>query len=533
MRRARFVRVALLAALTGVLCLPMTAPAQKRGGTLVMLVQPEPPTLASYISTSGPIGQVATKVYEGLLEYDFNLKPIPSLAESWKVSTDGKTITFVLQKGVRFHDGKPFTSADVKFSVLEVLKKVHPRGAATFREVTEIDTPDEHTVVFKLTTPAPYLMMALSGYESPMLPKHLFEGSDIKTSKYANAPVGTGPFKFVEWQRGQFMRFDRNPDYWRKGRPYLDRIVARFIADSATRTAAMEKGEAHMGGFAAIPWSDVKALAKLPQFETTTRGYEMSSPIVQLDFNTRRPPFDNLKVRQAVAYAINRKFVIDNVWFGWGKPATGPISSNFAPLGFYTNEVKSYNVPNGVEVANKLLDEAGLKRGPDGVRAEIVHDQTPYGEEWQRYGEYVQQALAEIGIKATLRYEDVPTWLKRLYTDYDFQLSSNWIQGLADPVIGVHRLYHSKQIRQGTVFVNETGWSSPKADELMDQATVEVNPRKRAALYKELQKTVVEGSPLVWVHELQFVTVYNKQFKDVIVSPLGLYASFDRAHSDK
>src|SRR5437667_11630188 len=95
--------------------------AKKRGGTLVMLVQPEPPTLASYISTSGPIGQVATKVYEGLLEYDFNLKPIPSLAESWKVSTDGKTITFVLQKGVRFHDGKPFTSADVKFSVLEVL----------------------------------------------------------------------------------------------------------------------------------------------------------------------------------------------------------------------------------------------------------------------------------------------------------------------------------------------------------------------------------------------------------------------------
>src|SRR5438445_11711939 len=94
------------------------AAAQKRGGTLVMLVQPEPPTLASYISTSGPIGQVATKVYEGLLEYDFNLKPIPSLAESWKVSTDGKTITFVLQKGVRFHDGKPFTSADVKFSVL-------------------------------------------------------------------------------------------------------------------------------------------------------------------------------------------------------------------------------------------------------------------------------------------------------------------------------------------------------------------------------------------------------------------------------
>src|SRR5499433_3286923 len=242
MSRAAFGRVAL-AVLIGALCLPLTAAAQKRGGTLVMLVQPEPPTLASYISTSGPIGQVTTKVYEGLLEYDFNLKPIPSLAESWKVSGDGKTITFVLQKGVRFHDGKPFTSADVKFSILEVLKKVHPRGAATFREVTEIETPDEHTAVFKLAAPAPYLMMALSGYESPMLPKHLFEGQDLKAAKQANAPVGTGPFKFVEWQRGQYIRLDRNPDYWRAGRPNLDRVVARFVADSATRTAALEKGE--------------------------------------------------------------------------------------------------------------------------------------------------------------------------------------------------------------------------------------------------------------------------------------------------
>src|SRR3989441_9672110 len=530
---ARLARASLLIAVAGLLLLPGAASAQKHGGTLVMLVQPEPPTLAAYLSTSGPIGQVATKVYEGLLEYDFNLKPIPGLAESWKVSADGKTITFKLQKGVRFHDGKPLTSSDVKFSVLEVLRKVHPRGAITFRDVSDIDTPDEHTVIFKLQNPAPYLMMALSGYESPVVPKHLFEGTDVKTSKYANAPVGTGPFKFVEWQRGQYMRFDRNPDYWKKGRPYLDRIVARFIADSATRTAALEKGEAQAAGFAAIPWSDVKTLGTLPQMETTTRGYEMSSPIVQLDFNTRKAPFDNLKIRQAVSYTVSRKAVIENVWFGWGKPATGPISSNFAPVGFYTSAVHNYNVPNGLEIANKLLDEAGFKRGAGGIRFEIVHDETPYGEEWQRYGEYVQQVLAEIGIKATLRYEDVPTWLKRLYTDYDFQLSSNWIPGLAHPVIGVHRLYHSKQIRQGTVFVNETGWSSPKADELMDQATVEVNPRKRAALYKELQKIVVDGSPLVWVHELQFVTVYNKQFKDVIMSPPGLYASFARAPSDK
>ena len=183
MRLARVLAHAVLATVVLALVLvPEDSAAQKRGGTLVMLVQPEPPTLASYLSTSGPIGQVSSKVYEGLLEYDFSLKPVSGLAESWKVSPDGKTITFTLQKGVKFHDGKPFTSADVKFSVLEVLKKMHPRGPATFREVTEIDTPDAHTVIFRLAGPAPYLLMALSGYESPMLPKHPYEGTDPSSS---------------------------------------------------------------------------------------------------------------------------------------------------------------------------------------------------------------------------------------------------------------------------------------------------------------------------------------------------------------
>src|SRR5690242_4079549 len=199
-KRGIDMNLALVALLLALTLFPVPVTAQKRGGTLVMLVQPEPPTLASYISTSGPIGQVSSKIYDGLLEYDFKLKPIPGLARSWTISPDGKTITFTMQPGVKFDDGQPFTSADVKFTVLEVLKKVHPRGAATFREVTDIETPDAQTAVFKLAAPAPYLMMALSGYESPMLPKHLFESTDVKTSKYGNAPVGTGPFKFVEWQ---------------------------------------------------------------------------------------------------------------------------------------------------------------------------------------------------------------------------------------------------------------------------------------------------------------------------------------------
>jgi peptide/nickel transport system substrate-binding protein len=295
----------------------------------------------------------------------------------------------------------------------------------------------------------------------------------------------------------------------------------------------MEKGEAHVAGFGAVPYNDVKKLAALPTIEVTTKGYEMVSPIVELLINTKKPPFDNPKVRQAVAYAVDRQFAIDNIWFGFGKPATGPISSNFAANGIYTPEVRSYAVADHVAVANKLLDEAGFPRKADGTRFEIVHDITPYGEEWQRFGEAVQQQLAQVGIKATLRYEDVATWLKRIYTDYDFNITSNFLYNLSDPVIGVHRAIHSNSIKQGTVFVNGSRWSDPKADELMNQATVEPDPKKRAALYHEVQKIAVEASPIVWMLELNFPTVLNKSYKDVIVSPLGIYASFDQAWLDK
>jgi len=515
--------------LSGLLVLAIAATpasAQKPGGTLVQITQPEPPNLAPYISTSAPIGQVTAKVYEGLLEYGFDLKPKPSLAESWEVAPDGKTVTFKLRKEVSFHDGKPFTSADVQFTIMEVLKKVHPRGISTFRDVTAVETPDDYTAILKLNNAAPYMLAALSGYESPMLPKTICSQGDIKAHPNATNPIGTRPFKFVEWRRGELIRLDKNPNYWRKGLPYLDRVVVRFINDEATRTAALEKGEAHVAGFGAVPYSDAKKLAQLSSIEVTTKGYEMISPVVELLINTKKSPLDHQKVRQAIAYAIDRQFIIDNVWFGYGKAATGPISSNFAPSGIYTSSVTNYQTPDGTERANKLLDEAGFPRKEGGVRFEIVHDITPYGPEWQRFGEVVQQQLAKIGIKATLRYEDVATWLKRIYTDYDFFLTSNFLYNLPDPVIGVHRAIHGRLIKQGTVFVNGSQWSNPRADELMDKATIEPDPTKRAEYYQEVQKIAVDGSPIIWVFELNFPTIVNKQYHDVITSPLGIYTNF-------
>ena len=503
--------------------------AAKEGGTLVMLVQPEPPTLASYLSTSGPIGAVAAKIYDGLLEYDLNLQPQPSLAETWTVAPDGMKITFKLRKGVKFHDGQPLSAADVQFSIMKVAKVTHPRGPNTFRSVFRIDTPDQHTVVLNLDKPAPYMMMAFSGYETPILPKHIFSKGDLRAHANANKPIGSGPFKFVEWRKGSFIRLDKNKDYWKKGQPYLDRIVARFIPDASTRTAALEKGEAHFAGLGSVPFNDAKKLAANPNLTVTTKGHEMISPVAEILLNTRRAPLNDVKVRQAIAYAIDRNFIIDNIWFGYGKPATGPMSSNFAPSGLYTDKVKNYQVSNGVELANKLLDEAGYKKKADGYRFGIMHDSLPYSQEWTRLGEYIVQALGKIGIKVTIRLEDVPRWLKRTYTDNDFDTTGNYLYNLSDPVVGVHRAISVRAIKKGRVFSNGSGWSNTRVDELFDMATVEPDLKKRGTYYAEVLAIAADNIPIIWTHEMNFPTVINNKFKDVMVSPLGVYSNFDRA----
>ena len=520
----------LAGALLTVLILGNSAFAQKQGGTLVMIVQPEPPTLASYLSTSGPIGMIAAKVFDGLLEYDTELQPQPSLAESWEVSPDGKTVTFKLREGVVFHDGQPLTSADVQFSIMDVAKVTHPRGPNTFAAVTEVETPDDHTLILKLSEAAPYMMMAFSSYETPIIPKHVYGEGDLRTHPNANDPVGSGPFKFVEWKKGQYIRLDRNPDYWKEGQPYLDRIVARIIPDPSTRTAALEKGEAHFAAMGAVPFNDAKKLAENPNLTVTTKGHEMISPVSELLLNTERKPLDDKAVRQAIAYAMDRQFIIDNIWFGYGKPATGPMSSNFAPSGLYSADVKSYQVADGVERANQILDEAGYEKNADGIRFELIHDSLPYGQEWTRFGEYVQQALGKAGIKVTIRQEDVPRWLKRTYTDHDFDTTANYLYNLSDPVIGVHRAVHSSTIRPGTVFTNGSYWSNPKTDELLNMAKIEPDADKRSALYAEALAFLSEEIPIIWVHEMNFPTVINNQFEDVIVSALGVYSNFDRAY---
>jgi len=508
--------------------------AQQRGGTLVQLTYPEPPSLAPYINTSLAVPQVSSKIYEGLLEYDFSAQPQPGLAASWKVSEDGKAITFHLQQGVKFHDGTPFTSADVRFSFMEVLKKVHPRGLVFLSALENVETPDAHTAIFRLANPAPYLLMALSAADSPVVPKHIFGSGDIRTHPNANRPIGTGPFKLTEWRRGEFIRLDRNNDYWRKGKPYLDRVVVRFVPDASTRTVLLEKGDAHLAGFSTVPYSDAKRLAQVPSLDVSTRGYQMFSLVEALAFNTLRAPFNNQKVRQALSYTVDRQFIADHVYFGFATPATGQIHANLAASGLYNPKVRDYRVPDRIDIANRLLDEAGLPRQANGIRFEATLDTTAsYGEFYLRYAEIVQQNFAQIGVKLNLRTEDLPTFLNRVFTEYDFDLTQVGLANLADPVLGAHRALHSSGIRKGSVFVNNTHWSSPETDALMDAATIETDPEKRRALYAELQRLAADAAPVIWTVNVNYPTVVNKRVHDAISTAHGVHGSLADAWLEK
>ena len=497
----------------------------RTGGTLTIVQGAEPAALVSGVNTSTFIGTVSTKIHEGLLDYDFDLKPRPVLAESWGVSPDGKTYRFKLRRGVTWHDGKPFTSADVKFSLEEIWKKLHPRGRITFSRVTAVDTPDASTVILTLSEATPMLLAALSSYESQVLPKHVYEGKDFTTHPALNAPIGTGPFVFKEWKKGDFIRLERYANYWDKGKPYLDAIVVRIIPDGAARAAALEKGEVQLGVFNPVPLADVKRLTGLPTVKLETRGYEYFAPMYMMEVNLRDEHIKDKRVRHAMLHAIDRKFIADNIWFGFAKPATGPIASS-SP--FYTTQgVPQY--PYDVTKANTILDEAGLKRGAGNMRFKVSLTFPPVQPEIPRTAEYIKQAFARIGIDVELKNIDLATFIRQVY-NWEFELTQNYLYLLPDPTLGVQRLYISSNIKKGTPFANAAGYENKDVDAAFAAAQTENDLAKRKELFARVQRIIQEELPAFNLLELSFVTLYNTKVVNHTMGADGPYGSFKETY---
>ncbi|MDF7666493.1 ABC transporter substrate-binding protein [Orbaceae bacterium ESL0727] len=476
------------------------------GGTLVVHYAGEQRVLNPALRASTGIYEVAGKIVESLVDLDADGNIVPVLATSWVAEPDGKTITFKLREGVKWHDGQPFTASDVQYSALEFWKKRLNFSTALQLNLDAVDTPDDHTAVFHYSRPMPLdlLLRALVdlGY---VVPRHLYEGTDVLNNPYNLAPVGTGPFKFVDYKRGQYIIAERNPDYWRQGYPYLDKIVWRIIDDKSSASAALESGQIDMSLYSKLSLADIDRFKQNPRFEVRSKGTEGNVFNNTLEFNFRNPIIADKRVRQAIVQSLDIPFFIDNFLYGFGQPATGLIPSS--SKAFYPSN--SHIVyPFDRKAANQLLDEAGYPRKAGGNRFDLKLVHMNNGEDVPLFSTFIQQSLAEIGINVTIVNLDTAGALNAVYKQHDFDIATGWHQYRGDPAVSTTVWLRSGS-PDGAPWTNQYGWQSDTVDTLIDNAATEIDPDKRKALYAQLVDIVNDQLPLYFATERDFISVIN------------------------
>ncbi len=519
-----FRTIAVAAALlAGAALVTPTAEAQqpKHGGTLRFVMKYEPPTLSVLNNTSTTT--TSPKIWDGLLAYDPDLKPLPMLATSWAVSPDGLQYTFNLREGVTFHDGKPFTSADVAFSILR-LKAGHPRGRGTFANVEEVKTPDAKTAIVVLSKPSPYMLVALGGSESPMIPKHLYEGVDVAAPPAQALHIGTGPFVLKEWVRGSHALLERNPNYWDKPKPYLDRVIIRFMPDAAARAAAFESGDLDLGGSAPVPLADLERYKNHPKLAVDTRSFAYTGAQHQIFFNLDTPVLKNKKVREAVAHSLNLDAIVETVFYGQAKVSPSPVSVALTP--WYDPAVQPRKFD--VALANKLLDEAGQPRTGGGNRFQVRLLINPFID--GRLAEFVRQSLRQVGIDAVIQNLEFGAYAKAVYTDRAFDLTIESLTNVFDPTVGVQRGYWSKNFKPGLPFSNSAHYENPEVDRLLEAAAIEVDAAKRKQLFSQFQRIVHEDVPSVDMISPLEIIIANKKIRNYARGAEGLGDNFADVH---
>ncbi|MET0265750.1 MAG: ABC transporter substrate-binding protein [Duganella sp.] len=496
-----------------------TAEAPVRGGTLVVGASPEPTTLTSAITSAGPTQLVSGKIFDGLLTYDLALRPQPQLATAWSVSKDGLSVRFTLRPNVRWHDGKPFTSADVAFTLEKVWKVYHSRGRGTFANVSKVSTPDALTVVLQLSKPSPFLLSALASTESQVLPAHLYRSGEVLTNRANNAPVGTGPFRFVRWNRGSDIVLERNPEYWQVQQPYLDRLIFRFLPDTGAAAAALETGAIQLA--TAMAPADIARLRKHGALAVDTRPTGYSSLITSFEFNLDRPALRDPRVRQAIAHGIDRDFLVKNVWFGDAVAATSPLPATLPA--FFGSDLPAYRF--NLQQATALLDQAGLKPDSRGVRLMLSCDPYPSPPLLQA-AQYLRASLRRIGVQLNVRVQDAGEFVNRIYTRREFDTTIYSANAGPDPAISTQRFYSSKNFQPGIAFSNGANYRNPQVDQLLEAAQVELDPARRRALYLQFQQIVMRDAVTLPLVAWSLPVLSHKRVRNITVSADGVLGNF-------
>ena len=481
--------------------LSVQAGSYKKGGTLIMSVGATPRHLNPAVQSGIDTGAPGAQLFATPLRFDENWNPQPYLAESWSISDDGLSVTLNLVKGATFHDGKPITSKDVAFSIKTI--KAHHPFKTMFGAVKRVDTPDSHTAVIRLSKPHPALLLALSSQLGAVIPEHIYgDGQDPKTHpRNSENVVGSGPFKLVEFVRDQHIILERNENFFLEGKPYLDKIVMRIIKDPSARSLGRENGEIHLSAFESTP-QDILHSKGIAHLTATDKGYAAIGPITWLAFNTKSKPTSDVRVRQAIAYAVDRNFLINAVMRGTSKPAYTGIHPDSI---FHEPNVERYDLD--INKANQILDDAGYSKNSDGIRFPLNID---YG--WpsaKPMAEYMKPQLKKIGIDVTVRTSaGFPAWAKTV-SNWEFDMTVDVVFNWGDPVIGVHRTYLCENAKKGVIWSNTQQYCNPEVDQILEKAGQENDRNQRIAFYSKAQKLISKDVPIYFTDTVPYHTIYN------------------------
>ena len=475
--------------------------------------------LIPLLASDKPSHDIAGLVYNGLIKYDKDMNVVGDLAESWSVSQNGLVITFKLRQGVKWHDGHPFTAADVLYTYQVTIDPQTPTAyAGDFLKVKKAEVLDDYTFRVSYATPfAP----ALISWGSSILPRHLLSGTDITHSPLSRHPIGTGPYMFKEWVAGQKIVLVANPDYF-EGKPYIGGYITRIIPDMATMFL-----EVRAQG---IDYSNLSPLQYTRQtdnnlFKNNFNKYSyLAFAYTYLGYNLKNPLFTDKRVRQAISYAINKDEIISGVLLGLGKPATGPYKPGSWA---YNGNVKTYEY--NPQKARELLAAAGwLNTNNDGI---LEKDGKPFvfelitnqgNETRQKCAEIIQRQLAEVGIKVKIRVLEWAAFVNDFITKRRFDtVILGWTIGL-DP--DVYDVWHSSKTAPEEL--NFMSFNNKEADDLLEKGRSTFNQKERKKYYDRFQEILADEQPYTFLYVPDELIIINNRFRGIEPAPSGLEYNF-------
>lgn len=479
------------------------------GGTLIDASTAEPSGLIFMVAGESAAAAISGNIFNKLLKYDKNLDLEGELAENWQISTDQKTVTFKLKPNLKWADGKPLTSADVLFTwKLVTDEKTRSPYASDYQLVKKAAVPDALT--FSVTYDQAYAPALDSWAGLQILPKHLLENQDIHTTAFARNPVGSHYYKLDSWTHGENLKLSRNPTSV-LGTAKIDKLVTRIIPDNSAQFLELMADNIDLMVLDPIKYSRI--IPARPELQKKLALYkELGNSYTYLGFNLKHKPFDDIRVRKAINYAIDKQEIIDGVYLGLGiniaspyKPGTRWSNPDLQPYSYDPNKAKA------------LLKEAGfVDSDGDGI---LEHDGKPFSfeiitnqnKEREKSAVLIQRRLKDIGIDVQIRAIEWASFISRFIKTGDFDaVVLGWGLGL-DP--DQFSIWHSSQNQPGQF--NFIGYNNPQIDKLLEQGRLEMDVDKRMKIYHEFAKVLLEDSPIIYLSAGYGLSAIHKRVKGI------------------